>query len=616
MKSEQMTIERQLNLESLTNKDFTPESFKKLFPAIIGDANAYKLWNSDLANVINITINENFDLKKDGKEDEARIGDLNKKIQEYVDFIGNSYQKGNFSQKVNILDFINSNAFIPFKYDEVKLGFRDQLIQKTKEIFQEESKEKGNYFLYTYLSSFFENDIKMDEIVSKEYKLASKDRYIKENGTELLISKLGKKERVDYLLNKVETLVLGENWDSEEMLKGEGELFKCYEELESLFDKFSSEDISIIGAKKDINETEEQNIKDYSIFLNEKVQLVFKKEFGLPLSELSLQEQLALIGYFKNSTNENVAIKKEFAKKYGVDGLRTFLSIEQEKKGENMGDKILALGEKLPKEVAEQVFKKYGEIINITTKVQEILGEILPQNIIENTQKEIFEIKESLLTRAKNLLVNFYENKEDTSEKLLKDLERYETEVLLYADTYKKLKESGKDIKLEDIKNTKIEILSQEEKRGIANELWDITIANRPFIKDPGEIEKRKKVFFSTIENNNSDFYILKHGKSVISFCSFTPDENDNICIESLNTNTEAKGSSIGSEFLPAVLEKVKNKNGGQDIYGYVHEKNINTLLYYQNMGFETKKVEKNGETKYEIRISEKDNENTMRLAA
>ncbi|MCC6323903.1 GNAT family N-acetyltransferase, partial [Candidatus Nomurabacteria bacterium] len=116
------------------------------------------------------------------------------------------------------------------------------------------------------------------------------------------------------------------------------------------------------------------------------------------------------------------------------------------------------------------------------------------------------------------------------------------------------------------------------------------------------EIENRKNEFFKTIENKNSDFYVLKHGGSIVAFCSFTPDVNGNLYLESLNTESEAKGTMIGSEFLPSVLEKVQTL--GKDIYGQVNAKNPGTLPYYERIGFEIKNVEENGELKYyEIRI-------------
>jgi ribosomal protein S18 acetylase RimI-like enzyme len=178
------------------------------------------------------------------------------------------------------------------------------------------------------------------------------------------------------------------------------------------------------------------------------------------------------------------------------------------------------------------------------------------------------------------------------------------------------LKESGKEITLEDIKNTQITILSQEEKEKMSKNFWNITKANRPFIIEGSqEMKEREKNFNLTIGNKNSDFYVLKYKDNVISFCSFTPDEDGNLYIESLNTESEAKGSHIGSEFLPSVLEKVKNSR--KDIYGHVHTHNSGTLPYYERLGFDVKQVEENGELKYyEIRIKAQQKQEQSSMAA
>lgn len=327
----------------------------------------------------------------------------------------------------------------------------------------------------------------------------------------------------------------------------------------------------------------------------------FMSETGLAANNYSWREQLILSDTLTSVEDKDKIIN--FGRNFKKDGMRTFLSIEQ---GDNkMGNKILELGnpDKLPEDVARKVFAKYNEIIDVADHTKNILEDILPNEVVDESQKEISEIRESLLVRAKDLLSAFYDKKENNPNDILKDLERYEAEILLYADTYKKLNQSGKEIKLEDIKNTKITILSQEEKEKMAENFWNITKANRPFIKDGSEeMINRENNFKQTIENKDSSFYALKHGDNVIAFCSFTPDENGDLYIESLNTESEAKGSHIGSEFLPSVLEKVKNL--GKDIYGHVHAHNSGTLPYYERLGFDIKPVEENGELKYyEIRI-------------
>jgi len=329
----------------------------------------------------------------------------------------------------------------------------------------------------------------------------------------------------------------------------------------------------------------------------------FMSETGLAANNYSWKEQLVLANALTSVEDEEKI--KRFGKNFGKNGLRTFLSLEQVKKedGKKMGDKILELGEKLPEDASREVFAKYGEIVDIADNIHKILEDILPKQVLDESQKEIFEIKESLLNRAKDLLSTFYDNKNNNSEQLLRDLKRYKSEILLYADTYKKLKDSGKEIHLEDIKNTEITVLSQEEKEEIAKNLWSITRANRPFIKEgTEEMIDREKNFNLTIENKNSNFYVLKYKDEVISFCSVTPDENGDLYLESLNTESEVKGSQIGGAFLPAVLEKIKDK--GKNIYGHVHPQNPGTLPYYERLGFKIQEIKEGGVLKYyEIKI-------------
>ncbi|MCC6323290.1 hypothetical protein IT400_00705, partial [Candidatus Nomurabacteria bacterium] len=252
----------------------------------------------------------------------------------------------------------------------------------------------------------------------------------------------------------------------------------------------------------------------------------YEKYFKINKEDLELSEWYFLHQYLKNHNLKSFSNASKIinSQENPKNLLRAFLSVEQG--GKEMGDKILALGEKLSKELAEKVFAKYSELIDTANDTQKILEDILPLEITKVVGEEFTEIKESMLVRAKNLLVTFHENKEGGEAELLKNLERYKAGMLLYADTFKKLKQEGKEIKLETIKNTELNILTQEEKEKIANELWDITIANRPFIQGKEEIENRKNEFFKTIENKNSDFYVLKHGGSIVAFCSFTPDVN------------------------------------------------------------------------------------------
>ncbi len=346
-------------------------------------------------------------------------------------------------------------------------------------------------------------------------------------------------------------------------------------------------------------------------------------EYSIPILKLSWEEQTQIASMISTLPRDRKDKFELFLKNFNLSGLRTFLSLAHGGKEMGMGDKILNLGleEKIPREVLDSIFNKYSDIVNIAHDANKVLKDILPKEVFENSSNEIEEIRESLLIRAQKLLLTFHDNKDLNSEELLKNLERYKAEVFLYADTYKKLKQSGSVISLETIKNTKMKILSQEEKEERASKLWDITKANRPFIVDQEEIEKRKKVFYDTINNPDSIFYDLtyKHKDnkedSDIAFCSVTSDENGDLYVESLNIESEIKGSQIGSEFFPMVIEELKKK--GKNIYGHVHPGNSGTLLYYTRLGFTISPIEEDGKLKYyEIRIKARQEEQELKMAA
>ncbi len=264
-----------------------------------------------------------------------------------------------------------------------------------------------------------------------------------------------------------------------------------------------------------------------------------------------------------------------------------------------MSDKIISLGEKLPEDSAKAVFEKYSEIVDATEGVYEFLR----QNFKKEVDFEIVQkISESLLLRAKEMLISYHDKKDISEKDVLLSLERFKTEILLYADTYKELKKEGVIFSLEDLDQTKITELSLEERKEMSDELWEITKTNREkFITDPVSMKKREERFRHSLDDSNVEFLTLKHKENIIAFCSLEKDKEGKYLIESLNVESQIKGSNIGGAFLPSVIKDCLEK--GKEVYGYVHNGNKGTLPYYEKIGFSVSEVEKDGELFYEIRI-------------
>ena len=164
--------------------------------------------------------------------------------------------------------------------------------------------------------------------------------------------------------------------------------------------------------------TQDPLLFEFRAFTDQKIREQIEKDFKLNLKEIPVKEQVYFLTNITQKTNENIKPVQDFAKNFGEAGIRTFLSIEQGSK--EMGDKILELGEKLEPEVAKKVFAKYGEIIDTAESVGQNLEKMLPNKNTWGLDKEIDEIKKSLLLRAKDLLVAFYGKKDVNSDELLK----------------------------------------------------------------------------------------------------------------------------------------------------------------------------------------------------
>ena len=82
---------------------------------------------------------------------------------------------------------------------------------------------------------------------------------------------------------------------------------------------------------------------------------------------------------------------------------------QEDEEDKVMGDKILELGKVLPKEVAENLFLKYSEIIDGVDKITEFIEKKFTREIKTNTEF-IRKIESTLLARAKQLLEKIYQD--------------------------------------------------------------------------------------------------------------------------------------------------------------------------------------------------------------
>lgn len=294
---------------------------------------------------------------------------------------------------------------------------------------------------------------------------------------------------------------------------------------------------------------------DYRDFLEE--------EFGVDLSKLSIPEQFYFLELVQKRTNETIKSVKSFSEKFKEKGLRTFFSMEHG--GKEMGDKILTLGEKLPKESAEKLFAKYGEIVDEV----ENIAEYLSKSVGDKATPEILESAQNhLLIKGRDLLSGYAKNadfcKDEECEDLGRELEtklsNIKSSLLLFASACKSLSEQ-KLLSIEDLANTELDVIHGELEQVAQEEMMRIFKENRPHYP-PALLADTISEFENALKNTNENqtWYVLRNGGDIASFMRLDNLEDGSIYGASFNVRTELRGSTIGSELLKKIIEEKSEK--------------------------------------------------------
>lgn len=163
------------------------------------------------------------------------------------------------------------------------------------------------------------------------------------------------------------------------------------------FHLLDSEDFPTLGQSS--TPPSSQDIAEYLYMVQPEMRVLLHESFGVDLTQLSRAEQLYFLNYLKRTNVDNTDTMKRFTSLYGVDGMRTFLSLERG--DETLGDHIVAFGQH--DEVAGTVFKYYGELLNSAERAEALVREVsdcegdiclelasqVRENIVNRAQKDL-----------------------------------------------------------------------------------------------------------------------------------------------------------------------------------------------------------------------------------
>ena len=191
-----------------------------------------------------------------------------------------------------------------------------------------------------------------------------------------------------------EAIVNGESWirwqPSKEILRERGRLFN---------EMHQSVTIPIeekIGELNNIDpEKKRELLFDYEYLVSRPIREMIQREFDFELKDLSIREQFYFLNFLKRVSVSDSETMKRFTSLYGVNGMRTFLSLERGE--EALGDSIVAFGQH--DEIAGTIFKYYSELLDSAERAEELVREV--SDCVGNTCIDLAnQVRENILSRA------------------------------------------------------------------------------------------------------------------------------------------------------------------------------------------------------------------------
>lgn len=329
------------------------------------------------------------------------------------------------------------------------------------------------------------------------------------------------------------------------------------------------------------------------------------------IQELPLSVQVRLVSFLQKRTCDIKETLRVFSKKYGISGFTTFLSIEQG--GEKMGDKILTLGERLPEDLCQKVFTKYGEIIDNVSKITEFARTNFTKEI-ETNPELIKKIEETLYIKGKKLLSQTYDDisnkKEINYEDISKQLDRINADTITTFAIFKQAVKNGEKLPIESIegsifsKKEASEVTDNQQKEMIG--LYETNWKNHP---DHAFVESLKLYFKTafTPESNQqrNHFYTFEKDNHIRAFMRFEKQNDKSLYASALNVDEASKSFGLGEAMMDEALTREAQEH---ILHASCRKDNPSNMRYFEK-GFISKEFKKTNNTE-EFNLVWDDNKN------
>lgn len=327
-----------------------------------------------------------------------------------------------------------------------------------------------------------------------------------------------------------------------------------------------------------------------------------RDNYDLPINDISFVEKIYLYNYllttsyYKFQFNFKPSLNKQLDK---TSFIRTFLSIEQG--GKEMGDKIIGLGEKLPEDVAQKVFTKYGEIIDNVNKISEFARTNFTKGI-ETNPELVKKIEETLYIKGKQLLSQTYDDinnkKEVNYEDIGKQLDRINADTITTFAIFKQAVKNGEKLPIESIEGS---VFSKKEATDISlnqqNEMLELYESNWKNHPDRNFVESLKSYFktaFAPEDNKQKNyFYTFEKDNNIRAFVRFEKQNDASFYASALNVDEASKNFGLGEAMMDEALTREAKK---YILHASCRKDNPSNMRYFEK-GFISRGFKKTNET-------------------
>lgn len=279
-------------------------------------------------------------------------------------------------------------------------------------------------------------------------------------------------------------------------------------------------------------------------------------DMGVTLAELSLREQGQLLTFLALANANDVERTFALTRKFGTHAARSFLSAEF---GTQFREYVLSVGERLPEDIARQVFERFAGLADFAQKTTD---ELAKEFFTPGHERAIpdKEIRDNLLKKGRTLLERASVHPEEHGA-LLAELGYCRDDVALLGEMFKYIRKEDAEFSLENVRGITNESIRSTELSGeTQREMKDLFLNNwqKEIPDDPEKVQTLYKAFMKYLEagDPNTRWQLLRQNGTLCAFLRFDLLPNGDSYLGSVNVAPALHDKAIGNAFLHERIAK------------------------------------------------------------